>query len=368
MQLGPFRIEQYYAEHEFTARYMLSSSDCESRTVGELLELEPGAEDALRELWCGYTESPGAPALRAELAAGYDGLEPDDVLVTSCAEEGIFLVCHALLRPGDHAVVETPCYESALELSRSTGAEVSEWRRRHDDGWTYDLDELGRLVRAGTRLIYVNTPHNPTGSHMTHQELAGVVEIARGCAAVLFCDEVYRDLEHEPELRLPAACEAYERAVSLGSMSKSLGLPGLRLGWLASRDRGAAGAGARPQALHDDLLERTQRAAEHARAAQSADAARPQPGDRPRQPGAAGRPLRAPRRHVRVGAAVRRPDRLPADRRRCGRRAAVRIAGRLGRRAAAAGSGVRRAASCPRRLRPPQHAGGAGPAGRAYLG
>jgi len=237
MELRPFRIEQYYAEHEFTARYMLSSSDCESRTVGELLELEPGAEDALRELWCGYTESPGAPALRAELAAGYDGLGPDDVLVTSCAEEGIFLGCHALLRPGDHAVVETPCYESALELSRSTGAEVSEWRRRHDDGWAYDLDELARLVRAATRLIYVNTPHNPTGSHMTHQELAGVIEIARGCGAVLFCDEVYRDLEHEPELRLPAACEAYERAVSLGSMSKSLGLPGLRLGWLASRDR-----------------------------------------------------------------------------------------------------------------------------------
>ena len=237
MELRPFRIEQYYAEHEFTARYMLSSSDCESRTVGELLELEAGAQDALRELWCGYTESPGAPGLRAELAAGYDGLEPDDVLVTSCAEEGIFLGCHALLRPGDHAVVETPCYESALELSRSTGAEVSEWRRRHDDGWAYDLDELARLVRARTRLIYVNTPHNPTGSHMTHQELAGVIEIARGCGAVLFCDEVYRDLEHEPELRLPAACEAYERAVSLGSMSKSLGLPGLRLGWLASRDR-----------------------------------------------------------------------------------------------------------------------------------
>jgi len=95
----------------------------------------------------------------------------------------------------------------------------------------------GRLLRPETRLIYVNTPHNPTGSHMTHEELARVVEIARGCGAVLFCDEVYRDLEHEPELRLPAACEAYERAVSLGSMSKSLGLPGLRLGWLASRDR-----------------------------------------------------------------------------------------------------------------------------------
>ena len=77
MQLGPFRIEQYYAEHEFTARYMLSSSDCESRTVGELLELEPGAEEQLRELWCGYTESPGDPALRAELAAGLEALQPE---------------------------------------------------------------------------------------------------------------------------------------------------------------------------------------------------------------------------------------------------------------------------------------------------
>src|SRR3954452_9609691 len=216
MQLRPFRIEQYFAEHEFTARYMLSSSDCESRTVGELLEFEPGAEEQLRELWCGYTESPGDPALRTELAAGYDGLDPDDVLVTSCAEEGIFLVCHALLRPGDHAVVETPCYESALELSRSTGAEVSEWRRSDDDGWAYDLDALAELVRPGTRLIYVNTPHNPTGSHLTHEELARVVEIAGGCGAVLFCEEFSRALEQEPELRLPAACEAYERAVSLG--------------------------------------------------------------------------------------------------------------------------------------------------------
>jgi aspartate/methionine/tyrosine aminotransferase len=237
MQLRPFRIEQYYAEHEFTARYMLSSSDCESRSVGDLLALEPGAADELNELWCGYTESPGAPALRTELAAGYAGLEPDDVLVTSCAEEGIFLVCHAVLRPGEHAVVETPCYESALELSRSTGAEVGEWRRSHDDGWAYDLEALAHAVGPDTRLIYVNTPHNPTGSHMTHEEFGAVVGIARGCGAVLFCDEVYRDLEHEPESRLPAACEVYERAVSLGSMSKSLGLAGLRLGWLASRDR-----------------------------------------------------------------------------------------------------------------------------------
>ena len=128
MKIAPFRIEQYYAEHEFTARYMLSCSDSESRTVGELLELEPGAEE--RSARCGRIHRvAGCAGAARRTGRRLRRLEPDDVLVTSCAEEGIFLVCHALLRPGDHAVVDA-CYESALELSReSAGAEVDEWRR-----------------------------------------------------------------------------------------------------------------------------------------------------------------------------------------------------------------------------------------------
>src|SRR5690349_20433571 len=127
MDLRPFRIERYYARYEFTTRYMLSSSDCESRTIESLLELEPDAHARLLSTWCGYTESPGAPELRAAIAGLYERIDPGDVIVTSCAEEGIFLVHHALLRAGDHAIVETPCYESALELARSARAEVSPW-------------------------------------------------------------------------------------------------------------------------------------------------------------------------------------------------------------------------------------------------
>jgi aspartate/methionine/tyrosine aminotransferase len=238
MQLSPFRIERYYARWEFTARYMLSSSDCESRTIAEIVALEPDAHTRLLEQWCGNTESPGSPELREAIAAIYAAAEADDVLVATCAEEGIFLLYHALLGPGDHAVVETPCYESALQLARSTGAEVSEWRRDYGGGWAHDLDALERLLRPNTRVLYVNQPHNPTGTVMDTETFARVVEIAAERGIVLFCDEVYRELEHDPADRLPAACDLADRAVSLGSISKSYGLPGLRLGWLACRDRG----------------------------------------------------------------------------------------------------------------------------------
>ena len=237
MQLKPFRIEQYYAKHEFTAPYMLSSSDCESRAIGELLALEPDARERLLAERCGYTESPGAPYLRQAIAAGYPGLEPDDVLVASSAEEAIFVAYHTLLRPGDHAIVETPCYESALEVARSTGAEVSCWNRRFEDGWVHDLDGLEALLRPNTKLLYVNTPHNPTGTHMPRAVFDRVVDLARERGLILFSDEVYRELEHDPATRLPGACEVYERGLSLGSISKSYGLPGLRIGWLATRHR-----------------------------------------------------------------------------------------------------------------------------------
>jgi aspartate/methionine/tyrosine aminotransferase len=235
VELKPFRIERFYARYaryEFTTRYMLSSSDCESRTIGELLELEPDATERLHATWCGYTESEGAPELREAIAALYERIEPDDVIVTSCAEEGIFLLYHALLRPGDHAIVETPCYESALEVARSTGAEIDRWRRRYEDGWAHDLDALERLIRPDTRLLYVNQPHNPTGTLMDRATLERVA----GLGVRLFGDEVYRELEHDPRDRLPAACDLDERAVSLGSISKSYGLPGLRIGWLVTRD------------------------------------------------------------------------------------------------------------------------------------
>src|SRR5438876_12123765 len=179
MQIQPFRIEQYFGKYEFTAKYLLSSSDAESRTVQELLDLEPGSHERLLKHWCGYTESPGAPALREVISGMYRGVRPEDVLVMAATEEGIFVLYHALLSPGDHVIVETPCYESALEVARSTGARVSEWPRSEENGWAHDLAALEKLIQPNTKIIYVNTPHNPTGLVMP----ASVFEQVRSLAA-----------------------------------------------------------------------------------------------------------------------------------------------------------------------------------------
>lgn len=236
MNITPFRIEEYFGLHEFSARYLLSSSDAESQTIGDLLELEPGAQHAFLKHWCGYTESPGAPWLREVLSKIYEGIAPDQLVVTSAAEEAIFLFYHTLLTSGDHAIVETPCYESALTIPKSTGASVSEWRRRPENGWAHDVAALESLIRPNTRTIYINSPHNPTGLLMKREVLGAVLELARSRGIHVFSDEVYRELEHDPAMRLPAACDLYDRAVSLASVSKTYGLPGLRLGWLASHD------------------------------------------------------------------------------------------------------------------------------------
>ncbi|HTM39953.1 MAG TPA: aminotransferase class I/II-fold pyridoxal phosphate-dependent enzyme [Terriglobales bacterium] len=236
MQVSPFRIEHYFSKHEFSARYLLSSSDAESRTIQEVLDLEPGSHQRLLRHWCGYTESPGAPWLRATIAGIYKNIAPEQILVVSSAEEGILLAYNALLGSSDHAIVETPCFESGLELARSTGAEVSEWRRKPELGWAHNVKDLEKLIRRNTKILYICTPHNPLGLLMPRNVLQEVVALCRDRGIILFCDEVFRELEHDPATRLPAVCELYENAISLGSMSKTYGLPGLRLGWLVTRN------------------------------------------------------------------------------------------------------------------------------------
>jgi len=236
MQISPFRIEEYFAKYEFTSKYLLSSSDCESRTIADLLRLEPSAHEAFLEHWCGYTEAPGAPWLRETLTSLYKNIRANDVLVVAAAEEAIFLFFHSLLRPGDHVIVETPVYESAFTIPQSTGATVSAWQRKPENAWVHDLSGLESLIQPNTRAIYINTPHNPTGLLMPLEILKGVLDLASKRGIYVFSDEVYRELEHDPSTLLPAACDLYDRAVSLNSVSKTYGLPGLRLGWLASRD------------------------------------------------------------------------------------------------------------------------------------
>jgi aspartate/methionine/tyrosine aminotransferase len=238
----PFALERFFAEFEFKARYLLSSSDCETMATRELLALEAGAEERYLDLRLGYTETRGDPVLRAALAANYEGIGPESLIVHAGAEEAILDFCLAVLEPGDRVVVNFPCYQSLSELPRALGCVVEGWPLREEAAspgspgrWAFDVEALARLLGNGARLVVLNAPHNPTGALPTRREFDDIVALCRKAGALLLSDEVYRLLERDPGRRLPAACEAYENGVSLGVLSKNAGLAGLRIGWLASR-------------------------------------------------------------------------------------------------------------------------------------
>ncbi len=238
MKVEPFLLERFFAAHEFSARRLLCASDCETLSLGELLALEPGAGEAFSALRLGYAETAGSPGLRREIATLYEGIDAGDVLVFSGAEEAIFVFMNAVLAAGDGIVVHSPCYPSLASVAEAAGCRVSRWPASAEQGWALDPDDLIALAGPGTRAVAVNFPHNPTGYLPERERFAAIAEFARGRGLILFSDEVYRFLEYDPPARLPAACELYEKGVSLGVMSKAFGLAGLRLGWVVCRDRG----------------------------------------------------------------------------------------------------------------------------------
>jgi aspartate/methionine/tyrosine aminotransferase len=236
MRVAPFKLERYFARHEFSVPYLLCSSDCESMELRDLLAFEPGAREEFDSLWLGYTESLGDLQLRQAIAGLYEHISADRVLVHAGAEEAIFNFMNVALGPGDHIVVHAPCYQSLGEVARSIGAEVSEWRGDSGRAWELDLDDLESLLTARTRVVVVNFPHNPTGFLPTPEFIHELSALSNRYGLIIFSDEVYRGLELDRSDRLPAFADVNERAVSLGVMSKTYGLAGLRIGWLATRD------------------------------------------------------------------------------------------------------------------------------------
>ena len=236
MNISPFRLERYFAHYEFTAPYLLCCSDCESWRVDELLCLEPNAQHDLSALWLGYTESLGNPELRTQIAALYNHVADHDILVHAGAEEAIFNFMHVTLNAGDHIIVHAPYYQSLGEVARSRGAVVTEWRGNPQRAWELDLQWLEDVVTEKTKVVVVNFPHNPTGFLPSTTFLSDLSTLSEKYGFLVFSDEVYRGLEYDPARRLPAFADVNERGVSLGVMSKTYGLAGLRIGWIATRN------------------------------------------------------------------------------------------------------------------------------------
>jgi aspartate/methionine/tyrosine aminotransferase len=238
MRIADFALERYFARWEFAVRHVACASDVEGWSMAELLEL---VDDETRSMWTGlrlgYTESTGHPLLREAVASLYEAVAAADVLVFAGAEEAVFCLFSTSLEAGDHVIVTWPGYQSLYEVARSAGAQVSLHVLREEDGWALDVDRLIRSVRPTTRMVVVNAPHNPTGMLPTVEEWRRLAAACADAGIRLVADEVYRFLEHDGAETLPAGADLDERAISIGVMSKSFALAGLRIGWLATRDR-----------------------------------------------------------------------------------------------------------------------------------
>jgi len=189
----------------------------------------------LDELLLCYGDHLGDPLLRDAVASGGEGLRADDVIVTPGAAAALFCTATALLEPGDHLVVVRTNYATNLETPRAIGADLDIVDLTFDAGWQLDVEELSARVKPGvTKLISVTCPHNPTGTMFDLATLEALAELAERSGAMLLVDETYRDLTRG-EL-LPMAATMSPRAISVCSISKAYGLPGLRVGWAVCRD------------------------------------------------------------------------------------------------------------------------------------
>ena len=236
--LPEFKLESHFSRWEFKARYHMTASDAESMSLRDLLEMAtPQDREAFENLWLGYTETFGAPDLRAAIAQMYAANEPQQVLCFAGASEGIFAANNILLDSDSHAIAITPNYQSheslPLAICATTGVPLDA-----DDGWSLDIDRIAAAIRPNTKLVTINFPHNPTGAMLPRERLDALIELCRKHGIYILSDEIFNGLGRSDVEYMPYIADLYERGLSLNVTSKAYGLPGLRIGWIACADTG----------------------------------------------------------------------------------------------------------------------------------
>ncbi|RZV48317.1 MAG: aminotransferase class I/II-fold pyridoxal phosphate-dependent enzyme [Acidimicrobiales bacterium] len=244
--LPEFKLETYFSTWEFTARHHLTASDAESMTVAELLALGTDEDlQAYENLHLGYTPTWGTEPLRAAIAGSYESLTSSNVLGFAGAGEALFWAMQLFVEPGEHVIVNVPNYQSIESIPLATGVAVSGlplWSGTGADlRWELDLERFESLLRAETSLVSVNFPNNPTGFVPDHETWSAFNALCHERGIRVVSDEVYRGVETNPDDTIAAAADINPSALSISVTSKAYGLPGLRVGWVASQDVGALG-------------------------------------------------------------------------------------------------------------------------------
>ena len=166
----------------------------------------------------------------------YKTLSAENVLCFAGAEEGIFASLYTLCDPSDHVIVLTPCYQSLVEIPKLKGAQVTMIELCEEDDWRIDIGKIKESIKANTKCVVINFPHNPTGQIITQDELNRLISLCDFYGIWIFSDEVYRLLGAPSNPWAKPVAEVYPRGISLGVMSKAFGMGGLRVGWIACQD------------------------------------------------------------------------------------------------------------------------------------
>ncbi|KAH6714620.1 putative aspartate aminotransferase [Leptodontidium sp. MPI-SDFR-AT-0119] len=249
--IEPFEVEQWMDKYEVTPGVLNIAETCAaSISIDDLVVLcdDPDIPHPLKtSTKLTYGAIRGSEALRERLASLYSTdfstlLPAENILITPGAIAANFLLLYTLIGPGDHVICEHPTYQQLYDVPKSLGAEVSLWKLRRERMYIPDLEDLKELVKDNTKIIIINNPNNPTGSTTPRSVLQALVDFAKERNIIILSDEVYRPLFHgisptDPELPPSIVSFGYAKTISTGSMSKAYSLAGIRIGWIASRDR-----------------------------------------------------------------------------------------------------------------------------------
>lgn len=235
--LPDFKLETHFSKWEFKAQYHMTASDVQSMSMSDLMAMAtPQEREEFETMWLGYTETFGAPDLRETIASTYDNQSASDILCFAGASEGIFAANNVILDKDSHAIVVTPNYQShetlPLAICSATGVPLDP-----NDNWSLDIDQVAAAIQPNTKLMTINFPHNPTGTILPLDRYMALIELCRKHGIYILHDEIFNGLGPTGTQHLPFISDVYERGLSLNVMSKSYGLPGLRIGWIACQDK-----------------------------------------------------------------------------------------------------------------------------------
>lgn len=236
IKLPDFSLEVHFSKWEFKARYHLTASDAQSISLNTLLAMaSPEEREQFENMSLGYTQTFGAADLRQAIAATYAHQKAANILCFAGASEGIFAANMVILNKESHAIVVTPNYQShetlPVAICETTGVPLDP-----TDRWSLDIDRIAAAIRINTKLLTINFPHNPTGAILPLERYLTLIELCRKHGIYILHDEIFNGLGPTGTPHLPHIADLYERGLSLNVMSKSYGLPGLRIGWIACAD------------------------------------------------------------------------------------------------------------------------------------